>query len=454
MSTEHGEATSANDGGDIRGGGTTASVPATCDKGRLRQHLDAERTARGLTMGDLTVLSSGRDPFRLDTPANHRDAGWLADQVAEMLDTYRTIHLRGLHYTLLGRIRPCGSVYVNDDDTWTWLQEKAAKAARWLGYLPFSRIVDQRNAAPVVRLADEYDPRPFIDLGGVEISLPDAVAEPAVWLYDYLPRQPFRLALYCEKSSAEPVLGPIAEDYGADLYLPTGEISDTLMHTMAASAAEDGRPLVVLTFADCDPSGWQMPVSIARKLQALQVALFPGLRFEVHRVGLLPEHVRQYGLPSTPLKATEQRADRWRAAMGVQQTEIDALASLQPEVFDALARTALDPFYDHSLRRRGRDAARAWEQDAQGRLHEVIGAERLAAFRDEAQAKLDAMRDQVAALNTGLRLDASDLDLPDFDPPEPVVGDTPEPLVSSNWTFADQCAALIASKNYEGPVGA
>ena len=454
MRAEHGEATSTKDGGRTRGGGTTASVPATYDKGRLREHLDAERTARGLTMGDLTVLSSQRDPFRLDTLANHRDARWLADLVAELLPEGRTIHLRGLHYMLLSKVRPCGSVYVNDDDTWIWLQDKAAKAARWLGYLPFSRIVDQRNAAPVVRLADEYNPHPLIDLGGVKISLPDEVAEPAVWLYEYQPRQAYRLALYCEKSSAEPVLGPIAEDYGADLFLPTGEISDTMMYTMAASAAYDGRPLVVLTFADCDPSGWQMPVSIARKLQALQVALFPGLRFEVHRVGLTPEHVRDYGLPSTPLKATEQRADRWRAAMGVQQTEIDALASLQPGVFDALARAACDPFYDHTLRRRGRDAARRWEQDAQGRLHEVIGADRLAAFRAEAQTKLEGLRDQVAAMNTALRLDASDLDLPDFDAPEPVVGETPEPLVSSEWSFADQCAALKASKDYQGQVGA
>jgi hypothetical protein len=450
---EHREATSTNDGGDIRTGGATASVPPTCDNGRLREHLEAERTARGLTMGDLTVLSSQRDPFRLDTPANHRDARWLSDQVAVMLDTHKTIHLRGLHYMLLGRIRPCGSTYVNDDPTWLWLSEKAAKAARWLGYLPFERIVDQRNAAPVVRLADEYAPRPMIDLGGVRLELPAEVPEPTVWLYDFKPQQPFRLALYCEKSSAEPVLGPVAADYGADLYLPTGEISDTMLHTMAATAAEDGRPLVVLTFADCDPSGWQMPVSIARKLQALQVALFPSLRFEVHRVGLLPEHVRTYGLPSTPLKATEKRADRWQAAMGVQQTEIDALASLQPDVFEALARGACDPFYDHTLNGRAQRACLQWEQVAQTQLHEVIGEQRLADFRTEAQAKLDAMRDQVDALNGGLRLDASDLDLPDFEAPEPVVPDRlPEPLVSSGWTFADQCASLKASKAYEGQV--
>ena len=36
------------------------------------------------------------------------------------------------------------------------------------------------------------------------------------------------------------------------------------------SAARDGRPMVVFYFSDCDPSGWQMPVSLYRKLQALK----------------------------------------------------------------------------------------------------------------------------------------------------------------------------------------
>ena len=36
------------------------------------------------------------------------------------------------------------------------------------------------------------------------------------------------------------------------------------------TAAEDGRHMVVSTVSDCDPSGWQMPISIARKLQAFK----------------------------------------------------------------------------------------------------------------------------------------------------------------------------------------
>jgi hypothetical protein len=36
---------------------------------------------------------------------------------------------------------------------------------------------------------------------------------------------------------------------------------------MAKRASEDGRPAVVFYFSDFDPSGHQMPISVARKLR-------------------------------------------------------------------------------------------------------------------------------------------------------------------------------------------
>ena len=37
------------------------------------------------SMKDLTVLSNPLDPFRQDTPENHRKAQWFAEQVARFL---------------------------------------------------------------------------------------------------------------------------------------------------------------------------------------------------------------------------------------------------------------------------------------------------------------------------------------------------------------------------------
>ena len=45
------------------------------EQGILRDVLQAARTS-GVSMNDLTVLGTQNDPYRLDTPAGHRDAKW------------------------------------------------------------------------------------------------------------------------------------------------------------------------------------------------------------------------------------------------------------------------------------------------------------------------------------------------------------------------------------------
>ena len=99
----------------------------------LRAALDTVIAEQGCSLKDLTVLAPKNDPFRLDTPARHRDGRWLAETATELGLGDRKIHLRGLHYMVLGRPKPDGTPYLNDDDTWEWLQADAAKAARFLG---------------------------------------------------------------------------------------------------------------------------------------------------------------------------------------------------------------------------------------------------------------------------------------------------------------------------------
>ena len=115
------------------------------DRSPLRQALDAaiaEANGSKLSLKDLTVLAPQNDPFRLDTPANHRDSKWLADVAMDLkkLDSGRQIHLRGLHYaTSMAKTpftKPDGTRYINNDHNWEWMQGVAMKAARWLGYIP------------------------------------------------------------------------------------------------------------------------------------------------------------------------------------------------------------------------------------------------------------------------------------------------------------------------------
>ena len=432
--------------------------------GPLRRAMTAAAAEAGVPTNTLTVLAPANDPFRCDIESRHRDGQWVAATLQALGVGDRKVHGRGLHYMLIGQPKPDGTPYRNTEDDWDWLMQRALKSARWNGYVDFDQIVDQRNAEPVVRVFTEAQPRPYVSVG-VEVNIPSvedftpyvgADHDSPDGPRDGFPAaQPHKLVLIGEKSSLEPVLAPIARRYLADLYLPTGEPSDTMLHRMARVGEQDGRPLVVLYLSDCDPSGWQMPVSVSRKLQALKTLKFPALQFQVHRVALTPDQVREYGLPSTPLKDTERRADRWREAMGVQQTEIDALASLRPDLLRQIVTDAIAPFFDASLERRAAEAYTRWQAQAQAALDASLDQDQLARIRSEAARRLGELREQIDAINAALRVDVDMVDLPPLVVPRAATaGPHPAPLVSSSWTFADQCRALIASKGYQREVTA
>jgi hypothetical protein len=135
-----------------------------------------------------------------------------------------------------------------------------------------------------------------------------------------------------------------------------------MIHGMVQRADEDSRPSVVFYFSDFDPAGNQMPISISRKLQALRTLEFPQLKIEVHPVALTLEQVMALDLPSTPLKETERRADRWREVLGHEHTEIDSLAALRPDVLERFARNAIAPFWDAPLDERATTAPIEWQR--------------------------------------------------------------------------------------------
>jgi hypothetical protein len=400
-----------------------------------------------------TVLAAQTDPFRLDTPANHRDSRWLADAMNE--HDIDTIHNRGLHYALLTRPKPDGTPYGTGD--WDWL-DRLSGIARWLGYIDFDRIEDHKHAEPVLRLwTPPGEPEPYVwvqsDFRATVPGADDLEVLPGV--LGFTGSQPYHLALIGEKSSLEPVLGPIASSYQADLFLPTGDISNTMVWRLARAAAEDGRPLVVLYFSDCDPSGWNMPIVIHRKLQAFQIMHFPELEWRTIRAALTPDQVRRFGLPESPVTQADPRWEKWAQRQGVQQTEIDALATLQPDLLRQVAEEVIAPFFDTTLSARVSTALREWRREAQQALDEQtpedldelreVAADQLAELRDEMQQRVDEIIESV-------RVDPGDIELPEL--PEIPEADVdidaqPEPLCDSQWSFAEQTQRLLASKRYE-----
>jgi hypothetical protein len=448
------------------------------DRTPLRDRIEQEigRSGGRLPLETLTVLHRSHDPYRIDNPAGHRDGRWFQELIERFLGSTATVHLRGFHYILVSAadiVKPSnGKIYRNTDADFQWLVEHAARHARWLGYVDFERIVDERNTPPEVYDLDSFtvEPRAYLSQGfGID---PDAVnfalaelvpsadlAMPSPACSGSSPSQPYRIVFIGEKVSLKPILQPIAERIKGELILPTGELSDTLLYGMMKRAAADSRPAVALYFADFDPSGYHMPVAVARKVQTLCDLRYPDLDIAIYPVALSFEQVRDLDLPSTPLKASERRADGWREHWGREQTEIDALAALQPDVLREIAETAIKPFYDPTLERRWRSIDTRWSISARQQMqaHPLYDETReaLAPILDGAETVIAEFREQLqesaAALDQAQRAAAERMNIAvpkPYELPTPELSSTaPDPLYSSRDDWREATEKLIAYRD-------
>jgi hypothetical protein len=390
--------------------------------GPLAEIMQDAREITGRTIGELTVLGEN-DPYRIDTAANRRDAIWFARQVLRFVVAGRRIHVRGVFYACVAApaIKPDGTAFQNnaqhEKDLGEW-----ARFARWLDYVDFERLVDNKNDEPVVREApEEHAPNPAPLAIGLKVDGldGDSLAIQAD-LAGFPVRQPYRLAFFGEKTSLEDVAGPLAEEFGADLYLCSGQISDTLLYRMMSDADADGRPLIVFTLSDCDPAGyWDMPTSIGRKLQALRDLKFHLVEFTVVHAALSPKQARTLDLPSSPLKDGEKRGPLWLQTYGLEQTEIDALATLRPDVLERMIREAVAPYFDAGLAARVRAAREAWEEHAQEEIDAHLGQEALDALKARSRAaieELELVNAEIEAMRDGVpEIEEAVPDLPEAD---------------------------------------
>jgi hypothetical protein len=327
----------------------------------------SEAAKRGMSPRDLLVL--GNDPFD-EKRSIRRNAQWFADLFEHFVPEGRKVHVRGVYYICVSAgnvLKPNGTLFVGSHSNYVFITT-AAKYARYLGLVPFDRIRDERSAEPIYRDFDkdhadasgdpvrrrllvsvgrEPDKRGPLALPDLDLLLPAlSIAAPPK------PRQKYRIVFIGEKTSLYDVLEPIAREVYAELMLGTGEISEPRVYDMCKEAAADGRALIILYFCDFDPSGWQMPVSVARKVQAQIRREFHDLDARVIRVALTLEQVEKYNLPDSPIKEGDKRKGDWFQKWGREQVEIDALAVLRPEVLEQIARDAVAPFFDFTYERR------------------------------------------------------------------------------------------------------
>ncbi|MBV9481632.1 MAG: hypothetical protein JO249_12895, partial [Acidobacteria bacterium] len=320
----------------------------------------------GVKVDNLVVLSPGKDPFT--SFRRRHDAEVFAKLFDRFVPPGQKKHLRALFYRCVMTADtvkwPTSKPLINTYGNWVKFQ-KAAQAARWLGLVSFDRIIDARNDEAKIYVPELHLIRTGLKSGETCI-IPEDVSDalPSFYLEGFRGRQTHRIIFYGEKTSLAEILEPIARQIGAEMVLVIGESSETRLYEAMKRANQDGRPAIVLYFADHDPSGFQMARSVARKVQAHHDFQYPDLDVKVDRVALTIDQVRDWKLPDKPLSPKEKRADNWQSILGVGQTEIDAAIELEPEKLCQAIFEAIAPFYDDTLDGRVREIEEAWHEKA------------------------------------------------------------------------------------------
>ena len=175
--------------------------------GVLAAKINAAADEIGLPIDDLTVLSRNNDPYT--AWRRRREAEWFAHLFDRFVPPGTKKHLRGVFYRCVSSdniVWPNGKPLVNDKKNW-FAFLKAAKAARWLGLIPFERIIDARNDEARIYVPDVTPISTGVRAGdGCEIPTEAKDALPSFYLEGFRGRQTHRIIFYGEKTSLAEVL--------------------------------------------------------------------------------------------------------------------------------------------------------------------------------------------------------------------------------------------------------
>lgn len=278
----------------------------------------------------LIALAKDNDPFFI-MPGREADAIWAAD-VWRRYEIPIGYHKRRIHYRLISQTTPIimanGEPYENTLECYKTLC-LGLRDAVTLELLPPNAFTDNRNPDPIIHQVEPEDASVYVAGAWIisDISMPPlprlALDRPAV-------PQPYQIEFWCEKSTMDDILEPLAKEYHLNAPRAVGEFSATQCTEFVDRAEEHGRPVRILYISDFDPAGRDMPVSVARKIESELHRRGIELDIQVRPIVLTHEQCIEYQLPRTPIKKIERRLSAFEGRFGEGATELDALEALHP----------------------------------------------------------------------------------------------------------------------------
>lgn len=165
---------------------------------------------------------------------------------------------------------------------------------------------------------------------------------------DMWARQEYAIQVWIEKDALTGVIAGICNEWDIPYIAVRGYNSQSAMHKMAmmlASAAQDGKRLIILHLGDHDPSG----IDMTRDNQdRLDMFLWHALTYniEVKRLALNYNQVEQYSPPPNPAKMSDSRASSYVLEYGYESWELDAL---EPKVISDLIEDEILGMVDQDI---------------------------------------------------------------------------------------------------------
>lgn len=432
--------------------------------------LDTMKTATGIPKGELTLTTLRNDPLNAgSTETQHRKAQWAALLWKHAVATRRddAIHTRGVHYVAVSAgiaipspnpqtdDNPNGSEwdeYVNATVCYGFLTQ-ALSAARCLGYIPYSGIIDEKNDRHEFQTTssghsspsnDALEPDGWGDTGaGYDVlSLPIAPSfEPGSHQYwddeaDYDERaiewatrrlmddvridaealQPYHIELWAEKTLPSEVKST-AENAGCGVIVEgEGCMSYTQAFEFGERVQRIGKPAIVLYLSDFDPAGDEMAKQVANKFEWLKQN--PSIPLDhdlyVEQLALTAEQVEQHNLPRKPIdtdvKGYATRVDAFEEKHGEGATELNVLEA-DLDLYQRIVRDGIEQYRDAGLGQRITNAKDAYREACETAVREAIDEAGVHEYLDQVAdwlEEVDTMADGYVEAVDNLQADFDD----------------------------------------------
>lgn len=252
---------------------------------------------------------------------------WITENAKRILQEYEgAITVRQLHYRLV-------AIGMTNDYNHYKRVINALTQARWDGVISMEAFVDRERVMYGETEAEEKDLNDEIENAKTQVN---------AWISNYnlnrWSNQENYVEVWIEKKALQGVFERPCKNNSVGLAPCKGYPSLTFLNE-ARQRFENvtDKNIVILYFGDYDPSGEDIPRSIQKNLERMDVYV------TVERIALNKEQIKEMGLPGAPPKQTDSRTINWN---GESVVELDAV---EPRVLGQICEDAINEYFVESL---------------------------------------------------------------------------------------------------------